>query len=1818
MLRGSKGERRQDDSQVSPGTTKKSWASAAGIGALQQNRARSGSHPQIRHLAMESHEGPVTKATMEEIRREAGSSHSNLRINSLNISAAEAAPQPLPPSINSPEKASRAESGPPDSAFVTRPDTSQGSTTPSSALTDDSTRAVFPLRTTSNVLAPSLPPKIDTLSPLVQRHALPLAKPAGPERAGYASPFTDDSDVSAPLGTAISAGTSDQIGFDLPAPPARQQPTAPAAEANKRVISERIKSLANRFSSSSLKEQAEPPSTPYAMQRRPSNTPSVSERVSLFDQQELLSNDPRLSGLFGKFGMASGRPGMHSRSSSVAGSISRSSDARSSIDGFRGPIGPSSDVGALRTPGMPCSPSLASKSTSLGDTDSDERPASRVDGVSVPASTFGPRTVVSPSNKSSNNPLPAQPTVDNKPSAVPTPSSYNNDSRDSVAADRQLTIAAGVQLNFLRPLSMSGTHTTNGGSAAGGGYRGVRSDGPGKRRGSIHSTFGTNEDGLYIITDPIDTTASHQPTPSPRTQGGSDLHASRVSSAATSPTGIQTSRATPVRRAGAVVTVSASHAGSLDEIQRSISAASHSAEVRPAVRTRSQSQVSAPRTPVLVGAHTEFRKPSTRKGRSPPPPGDTVNGTPHQQPTSSTLFGNLSRHIAFDPDAPTDSILARAVGSDPLLSDSGIEESGADYVVPGATHTAAMSALVEAVINTADAGKVLPLTEYEQCVREVPALKMRLQSARTRHSLEIRMRDTAKNLVDLNKGSAIGVGMFKGKHPSQAHVDDYNTASANVQQAEADVAELSAKLRVMEAALRDHQVAVLLSAVKTVVAEATHGRDSAHSSTSLLQKRVTELEQSVAASQAALVSERASLIASHAKVKLDLEEQIRSLQNKTHDTNARRVSREAEVEDPESPLARHSAGLTAERLAGELIVLKEQNQASERRSNMLETRLDEALLKAQGARQELDEFRRQAAEMTEVSRAKLEASRAESDACRQCVRAFSSGLGDMISPLRLLNDVHNGAEKLRSLHVDPTGSTSTPPITPTLKAAFALPLDTVTVETLESIVAGSRDASDFGAWDAERVASAMLLLGSTIVGCSRLYPEAMRVCDAYSQLQHDLGTEQRLREAQGLAITQQREKLSRATYLAESADQRVKEAVDTLAVKHAKEQDLWAEERQRLFDNIERLTQDVKERQAVIAARSIGHVSDIGSTSISSSAAIPTSQVPRTVIGSIEPMLVAGQTADAETEAIRQQLSSKAAECDQLRQDLDSAILLRRRTSEMDITISQLQRTEAALREQLAELTPLKEAHHRLLRDVELAKGKTVTHIAEYPSKEMPLGDNVRKLGDVSTFLASAATTAVEGASGEAPTTLAEAFVGAERGLVRCRSMPSLRHDHLCAFTPTGRYRVSTPDAPARVADAQTTTSSDMYSTSDSADVGQMLQAYSEKLMHKEDALRSREDELEAVCSAVTAVESALYRLLPSTPAASQAGFSSVPRSPANSSPQTGPSAWHSSASMSRSSLRNRSASFFQGLRTNYLGIGDGAEPSSPLALTIQTDTQSRPGISFSQIGHAQGGTPPAPPASGTTFVAATAHVSTSVRASGADAALLAAQGLAPLVQMVAAETKRLKVLVVDLEEQSRDTRVELLQAQGKLADLQSYYAQRSKQEDAVQQDITHVLGQISRLRTKVVQLEDEKAARESEASELRKRCREMEDTTAEKVLRLIVDRVGAGDFARQNMAVPASTEAEAAADRTIDEPKSAATLPAKFAALGSVSVSHPEAGEIRAEFNELLHQIIARRDEDIERIQALADVWRADARKASQANERKTWNMATRGIQTM
>ncbi|KAJ1998000.1 hypothetical protein GGI04_005186, partial [Coemansia thaxteri] len=767
------------------------------------------------------------------------------------------------------------------------------------------------------------------------------------------------------------------------------------------------------------------------------------------------------------------------------------------------------------------------------------------------------------------------------------PSARRSSLEDQAAMDHQSTIAAGVQLDFARPQPGSGTQATNEGRPAESGYRGVRSDGPSKRRASIRSTFGTKEDGLFIITDPIDTTATHRPTLSPRaTHGSADFHASRTSSAAPSPTSAQAPRTAPLRRAGAILTSPTGRPSSPAEAQRSNSAADQPARARVATRGRSQSQLSPACAPKLISVYGEPRRTSTQLARTlareaaPNDPASHIS-------TSSTLLDCLSHRLLCDPDASTDGALSNTDVLDTIHSISDRECGDTDHGAPDRINAASMSLLVKDVISTADAGKVLPSAEYGRCLREAPVLKSRLQAARTRLSLEIRMRDTAKNLADHGKSSPTVVGMFKGKHSAQTHVDDYNQACSNVQLAEMEITELSAKLRVMEAALRDHQVAVLLSAVKTVVSEAASAKDVAHSSASLMQTRITELEQNAAANRSSWAHERADLISSHADAKQALEEQVRSLQNQTHDINARRISRETEEADAESPLARHSAGLAVERLTGELFVLKEQNQAMERQCKMLETRLDEALLKARGAQNELDELRQQAADMADASSANIEAARAEASSYQQCVQAFSASLKGMVGSLRLLDNVHAGAERLRKLNAGDTASASTPPTTPTLRSAFALPQDAISVDVLESLVAGDQGVKapgssigDLKAWSAENVSSAMALLGSTIAGCSALYPEAMKACEAYSQLQSDLATEQRLREVQGLAITQQREKLSRATYLAESADQRVNEATSTLAAKHAKDQDQWTEERQRLFDNIERLTQDVKERQA--------------------------------------------------------------------------------------------------------------------------------------------------------------------------------------------------------------------------------------------------------------------------------------------------------------------------------------------------------------------------------------------------------------------------------------------------------------------------------------------------------------------------------------------------------------------------------------------------------------------------------------------------------------
>ncbi|KAJ1726102.1 hypothetical protein LPJ61_005419, partial [Coemansia biformis] len=376
-----------DDDPTSPGAQKKSWAGAVGLSALQQTRERSGSHPQIRHLAMESHEGPVTRATMDEIRREAAASSSNLRINALAHLPHTEAAAPASAPLRQPSPRGLA-----------------GSAQPSPP--SDSVHAPLPQRTTSAAFASAIPLRVDTDGPAAQRARM-LSAAAAPMSA-----TTDDSDAS----IALATGGSHQRGFDTPgsaqpqpplpkpqqrqpraplAPTARatqqqhqqhqkqqhqqQQHQLPLADANKRIISEKIKHLANRFSTASLDDRPSTPPPPSPMQqvvrRRPSNSPSVSDRVSLFDAHDgLQMRDPRAAGIFGQFGMATAQTGMHSRSSSAASVSIQNAIAQSFGGGGGGGIPGIPHPDGLRRPAsMALAPSGAK---GLGPGDSPGRQAS--------------------------------------------------------------------------------------------------------------------------------------------------------------------------------------------------------------------------------------------------------------------------------------------------------------------------------------------------------------------------------------------------------------------------------------------------------------------------------------------------------------------------------------------------------------------------------------------------------------------------------------------------------------------------------------------------------------------------------------------------------------------------------------------------------------------------------------------------------------------------------------------------------------------------------------------------------------------------------------------------------------------------------------------------------------------------------------------------------------------------------------------------------------------------------------------------------------------------------------------------------------------------------------------------------------------------------------------------------------------------------------------------------------------------------------------------------------------------------------------------
>ncbi|KAI7828418.1 hypothetical protein BX661DRAFT_205225 [Kickxella alabastrina] len=1564
LLRGAKNsEKKNDDTPSSPTSAKKSWVSSAGIGALhpkqKQKRVRSGSHPQIRHLAMEGHNGPVVKATMDEIRRDASGSSSNLRINSFNLSPVTN-PMHARASMDIPRQVDEdyIDDRLPPVSIASWVSDSANNTLQQAQMRHEEHRdeeyqgeqhrnqrqqrqieeelrqsvnvdAMFPPRTTSAVLMSAPPTPADAVAaPMQHRPSLVL-----------------DANARSP-----------RVEFSMPV----AAPSAPPHPTRRR---EKIKNLATRFSSSNLKEQSD--SNSPVIRRRPSNTPSVSERVSQFDSQEY-TNDPRALSIFGRFGMAVGNgtgSAMHSRSSSVAGS--------SMANGFNLSIADQLSTTTAST-GLAPEPAANRRPHSMFPTVNFGVCTDNVSGTDNHAqSTEGMRPASSYINDydfDDSNDDDEEEEVEVE--SVPT---YRMGSNGRMVLDHQATMAAGVQLNFSRSPSLLGNSSQSAMSSSpvgSTGYRGVRSDNASKRRGSLLGAFNAPEEPTHVASD-------------------HSLALRRAGSVV--PTG-------PVPSASSIVPSVAAATASLAELQRNILTKDHTNDA--VNRRRSQSH--APPTQPAVSDAAEAKRAST----------SDLPSSNLRSLNESTLLDCLSSSLQPLSARSQDNTLAAVAFGD----------------------MGAAADLVEAMLASGDAGKVLSANEHERCVHEGAALRQRLQAARTRLTSELRTRDSAKSAAD---AAAKGTGCCTCCRCS------YSSREATSEKVQAQLAS--------EQAIREKE---------------------------RIQQESLDAQKS-------------------------LESQVRTLQD------------ENEGVASESQFARHSASLAAERLSGELTVLREQKLAAEQRAAALEARVDDVLLRAQEAQQTADS-----------ASAQIESARVEAEAARRCVSAFSEGLRKMATPLRALGSVQDSAEKLRALSVDEMTPTNTPPATPTLALKAGPAPRTLTVDALDAL---PLDASI----GAESASAAMALLHATVMECTSLRGEAMRIARPGHREAPSRGPE--------LVITQQREKLGRL-------DQAVKEVADSLELQHKEAEKRWTEERQRLVDNIERLTLDAAALRAEAAAAVAA-------------------------VGTIEPITPPLQSAE-ETE-----LQAKI-------------ILLETQLAE------QAERTEQIQRE----------ADTRIK--------------AQAASKDVILSDYMRKLRDASAMLTSTATTAVEGYSdnGSGSSPPAGSTGDAPRRLSRRRSLPTLCSLRRIADSPV------VSSAPikrtAAVSNMQTATepARDLPVSADES-INQMLLAYSEKLMAKEDALRNREDELEVIRVVGAEIEAALYSMLPSA----RPNYGGIGRSSLNASPPMANVAWpygsmpqqqlqhHQLKTDSNDSLRNRSASFFQGLRTNYLGMVDGPEMQMQMltqtqhpVLAIRTDAQS---LALTTHSAAESTLPSSTERTAPVYT-------TALKLGGADGVPSLIRNLAPLSQMVISEVRRLKNLICDLEDQSRDTRVELFDTQAKLSDLQSYCKQRSKQEDTIQQDITHVLAQITRLRTRVVELESEKAKFEVEAQQLHSRCRKMEDRTAEHVLDLIVDRVGQSEWAKtKHLMTDASTAATNGGQQPDFEAKA---VPARFASVSSISVSHPEASDIRAEFNELLHQVIAKRDEDLERMQVLADAWRADAHKTSRANESKAWNTSTRGIQTI
>ncbi|KAJ1944521.1 hypothetical protein FBU59_002577, partial [Linderina macrospora] len=645
-------------------------------------------------------------------------------------------------------------------------------------------------------------------------------------------------------------------------------------------------------------------------------------------------------------------------------------------------------------------------------------------------------------------------------------------------------------------------------------------------------------------------------------------------------------------------------------------------------------------------------------------------------------------------------------------------------------------------------------------------------------------------------------------------------------------------------------------------------------------------------------------------------------------------------------------------------------------------------------------------------------------------------------------------------------------------------------------------------WDAHKAAGAMQLLASVAGGCAGLYAESLKLHETNMQLLMDLGTEKRLREAQGLAIAQQREKLTRASAASETSERRIDEAAQELTAKHELAKAAWADERQRLFDNIERLTQDVKAlKSEPIQLRS--------ATPQTAAAATVTAGA---VVGSIEH--VTDTSHDQTIQDLEQRVSA-------LQSDLDAKTVA---VTGLQTQLAELEPLRVRISELEAEVAQLRQYEFELKQDLSDAQAKLEQQDATLTSNETALGDYVQKLKDANALLAS-------------------------------------------------------ETAQSRSADA----ASPLAPASD--ELSQVHEMYSLKLMAKEDSLRNREDELEAIRAYVAEIETTLQAALPADP---QRSISNM------SPPMHGSLPRIASLSPQRPQSRTRTATgFLQGLKSNYLGMnGSNSDLHATQSATDLLQSPPMPHNPLHRVSSTQslattnGAVPAAP-----------------LPTQGPDGVPQLVSSLLPIAQAASLEVKRLKSLIYELDEQTRLARVELGDTQERYNNLKKHCQVRAHKEDAVQQDIADVLAQITRMREKVQLAEQEKARYEQEAKDLWDRCRQAESKTADQVLTQIVDRLGSADWAKLRHSSP-STPPE-------DMPQLPAPLPSKFVPLSAISISHPQAAEIRAEFNELLHQVIARRDEDIVRIQAVADAMRGDARKALKAANARAWNTSTRGVQT-